>query len=187
MSLSGANIVDAKIQTTTDGMALDVFVIQDSEDDVYDQGGRMNKLRAAIEDTLKGKRKAHVELDKRRKSMMPSRTNVFKVEPTVLINNVASNIHTVIEVRGRDRSGLLADLTRTLFTLSLTIASAHISTFGERVVDVFYVKHMFCLKITNKVKIKNIEKKLIAALENHNGKQTGKSKSAKEAEISGSR
>lgn len=187
MSLSGANIVDAKIQTTTDGMALDVFVIQDSEDDVYDQGGRMNKLRAAIEDTLKGKRKAHVELDKRRKSMMPSRTNVFKVEPTVLINNVASNIHTVIEVRGRDRSGLLADLTRTLFTLSLTIASAHISTFGERVVDVFYVKDMFGLKITNKVKIKNIEKKLIAALENHNGKQTSKSKSAKEAEISVSR
>ncbi|MBL4907650.1 MAG: [protein-PII] uridylyltransferase [Sneathiella sp.] len=180
MSLSGANIVDAKIHTTTDGMALDTFVIQDSEGDVYDQGGRMSKLRSAIEDTLKGVRKAHVELDKRRRTMLPSRTQVFKAEPSVLINNVASNIHTVIEVRGRDRTGLLADLTRSLFTLSLTIASAHISTFGERVVDVFYVKDMFGLKITNKIKIKNIEKKLLAALTGPETKPKKKSKQPKE-------
>jgi len=165
MSLSGANFVDAKIHTTTDGMALDTFVVQDSDGDVYDQGGRMSRLRSTIEDTLSGKLKAHLEMEKRRQSALPSRTQVFKAQPSVLVNNVASNIHTVIEVRGRDRSGLLADLTRTMFTLSLTIASAHISTFGERVVDVFYVKDMFGLKITNKVKIKNIEKKLLAALE----------------------
>ena len=120
MSLSGANIVDAKIHTTTDGMALDTFFIQDAEGDVYDQGSRMSKLRSAIEDTLKGVRVAHVELAKRRKSMLPSRTRVFKAAPSVLINNAASNIHTVIEVRGRDRTGLLAELTRSLFTLSLT-------------------------------------------------------------------
>ncbi len=187
MSLSGANIVDAKIHTTTDGMALDTFVIQNNDDDVYDQGNRMSKLRSTIEDTLKGVRKAHVELDKRRKSMLPSRTQIFKVQPSVLVNNVASNIHTVIEVRGRDRTGLLADITRTLFTLSLTISSAHISTFGERVVDVFYVKDMFGLKITNKVKIKNIEKKLIEALSGPEKKTKKKSKPPKEIMNSGSK
>jgi len=164
MSISGANIVDAKIHTTTDGMALDTFFIQNAEDDVYDQGGRMKKLRNIIEETLKGERKAHQELIKRRKSALPSRTRVFKAASSVLVNNVASNIHTVIEVRGRDRSGLLAELTRALFELSLTISSAHISTFGERAVDVFYVKDMFGLKITNKVKIKNIDKKLVEVL-----------------------
>ncbi|WP_169543542.1 [protein-PII] uridylyltransferase [Sneathiella aquimaris] len=173
MSLSGANFVDAKIHTTTDGMALDSFVVQDHEGDVY---RRMDKLRTTIRDTLSGKVKAHLELEKRTKTSIPSRTRVFKAEPSVLVNNVASNIHTVIEVRGRDRPGLLADLTRTLFTLSVTIASAHISTFGERVVDVFYVKDMFGLKITNKVKIKNIERKLILALEGTEKKKTRKSK-----------
>ncbi|MBO6827915.1 MAG: ACT domain-containing protein, partial [Sneathiella sp.] len=165
MSLSGANIVDAKIHTTTDGMALDTFFIQDSEGDVYDQGGRMAKLRETITATLSGEIKTHKELDKREQSNIPNRTKVFIAQPSVLVNNEASNIHTVVEVRGRDRVGLLADVTRALFGLSLSISSAHISTFGERVVDVFYVKDMFGLKITNKVKIKNIEDKIMEVLD----------------------
>ncbi|GLQ05221.1 [protein-PII] uridylyltransferase [Sneathiella chinensis] len=164
MSLSGASIVDAKIHTTVDGMALDSFVIQDMEGNVFDQGDRMKRLRATIEDTLKGKRKAHIELTTREHSSLPSRTRVFKVEPAVMIDNKASNIHTVIEVHGRDRVGLLAELTRALFTLSLSISSAHIATYGERAVDVFYVKDMFGLKITNDVKLRSIEEKLIEVL-----------------------
>ena len=164
MSVSGANIVDAKIHTTTDGMALDTFFIQDSEGLVYDQGRRMEKLRQTIEDTLKGIRKPHLELLDRMETSLPRRTEVFKVQPAVILDNKASNTHTVIEVRGRDRPGLLANLTRTLFNLSLSISSAHIATYGERAVDVFYVKDSFGLKITNKVKLANIEKKLLAAL-----------------------
>ena len=165
MSLSGANIVDAKIHTTTDGMALDTFFIQDSDGDVYDQRGRMDKLRETITATLSGEIKTHKELDKREQSNIPNRTKVFIAQPSILVNNEASNVHTVIEVRGRDRVGLLADVTRALFGLSLSISSAHISTFGERVVDVFYVKDMFGLKITNKVKIKNIENKIMEVLD----------------------
>ncbi len=164
MSVSGANIVDAKIHTTTDGMALDTFYIQDSEGKVYDQRGRMNKLRQTIEDTLQGTRKPHLEIVNRRESSLPSRTEIFTVQPAVILDNKASNTHTVIEVRGRDRPGLLANLARTLFTLSLSISSAHIATYGERAVDVFYVKDSFGLKITNKVKLANIEKKLLLAL-----------------------
>lgn len=171
MSVSGANIVDAKIHTTTDGMALDTFFIQDSEGKVYDQRGRMKKLRQAIEDTLQGARKPHLEIIDRREASLPSRTEIFKVQPGVILDNKASNTHTVIEVRGRDRPGLLAGLTRTLFNLSLSISSAHIATYGERAVDVFYVKDSFGLKITNKVKLASIEKKLLAALSDGTEKQ----------------
>lgn len=166
MSISAANIVDAKIHTTTDGMALDTFFIQDAEDSAFDQSNRVAKLKRVIEDTLKGEIKARQEIKQRRSSSLPSRTRVFKAPSSVLVNNVASNIHTVIEVRGRDRSGLLADLTRALFELSLSVSSAHISTFGERVVDVFYVKDMFGLKITNNVKINAIDQRLMEALDN---------------------
>lgn len=164
MSISTANIVDAKIHTTTDGMALDTFFIQDDEGNAVDQGTRIATLKKIIEATLKGEIQARNEIIKRSKNTLPSRTRVFKAAPSVLVNNVASNIHTVIEVRGRDRNGLLADLTRALFELSLSVSSAHISTFGERVVDVFYVKDMFGLKINNHVKIAAIEKKLLSAL-----------------------
>ena len=74
-----------------------------------------------------------------RRSPREGRLKAFAVEPEVTINNQWSNRYTVIEVTGLDRPGLLYELTATLSKLSLNIASAHVATFGERVVDVFYV------------------------------------------------
>ena len=71
--------------------------------------------------------------------MPKGRLKAFSVEPEVTINNQWSNRYTVIEVTGLDRPGLLYELTATLSKLSLNITSAHVATFGERVVDVFYV------------------------------------------------
>ena len=67
------------------------------------------------------------------------RLKAFAIEPEVSINNQWSNRYTVVEVTGLDRPGLLYELTTTLSKLNLNIASAHVATFGERVVDVFYV------------------------------------------------
>ena len=84
--------------------------------------------------------------------------------PRVLIDNSASATYTVIEVNGRDRPGLLHRLTRALADLKLQIASAKISTFGERAVDVFYVKDQFGLKIDDERRLKAIRERLMAVL-----------------------
>ncbi len=97
---------------------------------------------------------------------LPSRMEVFTVAPRVLIDNKASNSRTVIEVNGRDRPGLLYDLTRALSDLGLQITSAKISTFGEEVVDVFYVKDIFGMKIEHEGKLKAIRQALLEALDN---------------------
>ena len=76
----------------------------------------------------------------------------------------ASRTHTVIEVNGRDRQGLLYDLTRALSALNLQIGSAHITTFGETAVDVFYVKDVFGLQITHESKLKQIHADLLAVM-----------------------
>ncbi|PHQ70661.1 MAG: [protein-PII] uridylyltransferase, partial [Sneathiella sp.] len=186
MAICGANIVDAKVHTTTDGMAIDSFFIQDAEGKVYGQGERMAKLKTAIEDTLRGARRPHLEIVDRQKSSLPSRTRVFTVQPAVLLDNKASDTHTVIEIRGRDRPGLLAELSRRIFTLSLSISSAHIATYGERAVDVFYVKDSFGLKITNKVKLANIEKKLLLVLSEPPTTTKKSSKSKKTTAAAGS-
>jgi [protein-PII] uridylyltransferase len=86
------------------------------------------------------------------------------VPPRVLIDNTASATHTVIEVNGRDRPGLLYDVTRGLTDLGLQISTAKISTFGERVVDVFYVKDVFGVKIEHQRKIEDIRARLYEAL-----------------------
>jgi [protein-PII] uridylyltransferase len=67
------------------------------------------------------------------------RGGAFSISPTVAIDNDASQRFTVIEASGRDRPGLLEALARTLSEADLSIHSAHIDSYGERAVDIFYV------------------------------------------------
>ncbi|NQU70286.1 MAG: bifunctional uridylyltransferase/uridylyl-removing protein, partial [Rhodospirillales bacterium] len=85
--------------------------------------------------------------------------------PRVLIDDSASRTYTVLEVNGRDRPGLLYDLTRTLTDLNLQIGSARIATYGEAAVDVFYVKDLFGLKVSHEGKLAQIHATLLAAME----------------------
>jgi [protein-PII] uridylyltransferase len=155
MAISGANIVDAKIFTLANGMALDVFWIQDLEGKPFDGPQRLARLAARVEISLSNRLDIARELDSQRSSW-PRRDRVFTVSPRVLIDNNASDTFTVIEVNGRDRPGFLHIVTRALTRLNLQIASAHITTYGERAVDVFYVKDLFGLKVVNAEKLKQI-------------------------------
>jgi [protein-PII] uridylyltransferase len=87
------------------------------------------------------------------------------VAPRVLIDNKASAGQTVIEINGRDRPALLFDVTRALSALGLQIAGAKISTYGEKVVDVFFVKDVFGLKIEQETKLREIRDRLIRVLQ----------------------
>jgi [protein-PII] uridylyltransferase len=77
---------------------------------------------------------------------------------------VLSDGFTVIEVAGRDRTGLLYDLTSTLSDLSLDIGSAHITTFGEKAVDVFYVTDLTGKKVEGEARQKVIRERLTTVL-----------------------
>ena len=86
------------------------------------------------------------------------------MQPEVTVNNGWSNRYTMVEVTGLDRPGLLFELTATLSKLNLNIASAHVATFGERVVDVFYVTDLFGAKITSPTRHATIKRALIGLL-----------------------
>jgi [protein-PII] uridylyltransferase len=155
MAISGANIVDAKIFTMANGMALDTFWLQDLDGKPFDGPQRLARLAARVEIALSNRLDIARELDSQRSSW-PQRDRVFTVEPRVLMDNNASDTFTVIEVNGRDRPGFLHIVTRALTRMNLQIATAHITTYGERAVDVFYVKDLFGLKIVNQDKLKQI-------------------------------
>ncbi len=162
LAVSGANIVDAKIMTMSNGMALDTFWVQDSAGGAFDRPDKLAKLAVVFENVLTGDLKPHRELA--RPPAFPSRTQVFTVTPRVLLDNKASGSHTVIEVNGRDRPGLLFELTRELTRLNLQVSSAKISTYGEKVVDVFYVKNLFGHKVEHPAKLAEIQRALQAVL-----------------------
>ncbi|NBC33520.1 MAG: [protein-PII] uridylyltransferase [Alphaproteobacteria bacterium] len=164
LALCGANIVEAKIFTLTDGMALDIFTVQDAATGTaLESGDKLAKLSVMVERCLSGEVWPARELAKRR-SLHPSRTRVMKVQPRVLIENEVSRTHTVIEVNARDRPGLLHDVTRMLTAVGCQISSAKIATYGLRAVDVFYVKDIFGLKITHEGKLREIHHRLNAVL-----------------------
>jgi [protein-PII] uridylyltransferase len=162
LAVSGANIVDAKIMTMSNGMALDTFWVQDATGGPFDRPDKLARLAVVFENVLTGDLKPHRELA--RPPAFPSRTQVFTVAPRVLIDNKASASHTVIEVNGRDRPGLLFELTRALTNLNLQVSSAKISTYGEKVVDVFYVKNLFGHKVEHPTKLTEIRKTLEVVL-----------------------
>ena len=160
LAISGANIVDAKIMTMSNGMALDSFWVQDSAGGPFDRPDKLAKLAVVFENVLTGDLKPHREFA--RPVAIPSRTRVFTVTPRVLLDNKVSGSHTVVEVNGRDRPGLLFELTRALTRLNLQVSSAKISTYGEKVVDVFYVKNLFGHKVEHPAKLAEIQRVLEA-------------------------
>ncbi len=134
-AVAGGNIVDAQIFTTTDGLALDTISISREFDHDEDEERRAARIAEGIEKTLKGEMRLPEVVARRAKQ----RYTAFSIVPEIAVNNAWSDRYSVIEVSGLDRPGLLYDLTNTLSRLNLNIASAHIATFGERAVDVFYV------------------------------------------------
>ncbi|GHC32000.1 UTP--GlnB (protein PII) uridylyltransferase GlnD [Gemmobacter caeni] len=161
LALVGANVVDARTYTSKDGYATAVFWIQDTDGHPYEVS-RLPRLRQMIEKTLRGEvvpREALADRDKVKK-----REREFRFPTHITFDNEGSEIYTIIEVDTRDRPGLLYDLTRTLAANNVYIASAVIATFGAQVVDSFYVKDMFGLKLHQKHRQEALDKKLRQAI-----------------------
>jgi [protein-PII] uridylyltransferase len=164
MAVAGASIVDARIHTMTNGMALDTFWIQDAAGGAFDAPHRLARLSALIEQALSGRLRLETEIHRVSKLLLGRRLNAIHVPPRVVIDNHASHTHTVIEVNGRDRPGLLYDVTGAISEQGLQITSAHVTTYGVRAVDVFYVKDVFGLKVENERKLHQLRDALLQAL-----------------------
>ena len=159
---NGANILGAHITTTRDGFALDTFLLAREFTDDEDETRRARRIEATIEKLLRGEVRLSTLLEKRRP--LPARIEAFTVAPEVYVTNSLSDNFTVIEVSGRDRTGLLYELTSAISDLSLDIGSAHITTFGEKAVDVFYVTDLTGKKLESEQRQKVIKERLMAIL-----------------------
>jgi [protein-PII] uridylyltransferase len=155
---SGANIAGAHITTTRDGYALDTFLLNREFEDDADELRRAKRISDTIERLLEGRERLPVLLERRRANARG--VEAFAVEPEIVINNELSERLTVIEVSGRDRPGLLYELTSALSDLSLDIASAHVTTFGEKAVDVFYVTDLTGKQIVSEARQRTIRDRL---------------------------
>ena len=169
---AGANIADAQIFTTSDGRALDTILINREFPIDEDETRRAATIGKMIEDVLSGRKRLPEVIATRSKGKKKNKT--FPVQPDVRISNALSNKFTVIEVMGLDRTGLLHQLTREISDLNLTIGSAHIGTYGEKAVDVFYVTDLTSAKIKTPERLAEIEAALLAAASDQRQQQLEK-------------
>ncbi|MBP2275118.1 Bifunctional uridylyltransferase/uridylyl-removing enzyme [compost metagenome] len=161
ISVGGGNIIDARIHTTRDGMALDNFLVQDPFGRPFDESAQLSRLKQAIADALANRGKMIDRL--MAKPLTRPRAEAFAIAPNVLIDNKASNRFTVIEINARDRPALLHQLAHALFQSKVTIHSAHVATYGERAVDTFYLTDLTGDKIAAPSRLKTIERRLLGA------------------------
>ena len=160
LSSSGVHIYDAHIFTSKDKWVIDQFRIQDiSCKAITDQAylGRIkNNISKAIlnKETIFSKRGQNDITNCNRKQ------DIFHIPTSVRINNHPSSTYTIIEIETLNRSFLLYDIACQFKDMHITIASAHINSFGEKAIDVFYVKDRFGFKITDTNFIKIIKTKI---------------------------
>lgn len=158
---AGGNIIDARIHTTRDGMAIDNFLVQDPLGRPFDDPGQLARIETGIAEALANRAKLTERLAA--KPLPRLRADAFPIEPAVLIDNKASNRFTVIEVNARDRPALLHHLAYALFQSKVTIHSAHVATYGERAVDTFYVTDLTGDKIGAVLRLKSLERRMLDA------------------------
>jgi [protein-PII] uridylyltransferase len=159
--MAGGNIIDARIHTTSDGMALDNFLVQDPFGHPFREAQQIERLQVSITDALTNRGRPSPNLEN--KPVALRRAEAFDIAPAVFIDNNASNRFSVLEVNARDRPALLNNLAQALFQSKVTLHSAHIATYGERAVDTFYVTDLLGSKIEGKSRLKSLESRLLLA------------------------
>ncbi len=158
----GSNITGAQILTTKKGMALDVITLQRSFELDDDETRRAENIIKLINQTISGE-KSLADLKKSIQSVK-GRISAFQVEPTVQIDNTISEQFTVIEIEGLDRSGLLFVIASVMSDLNIDVHSAHIATFGEKIVDVFYVTDLTHSKIMQDDRLEKTKARLLDSI-----------------------
>jgi [protein-PII] uridylyltransferase len=146
VTAAGANVLGARIFTSRNGQALDVFYVQDVTGQPFGTNTpkALDRLARSLEAAARGDASAR---EARRPADL-GRAAAFSITPTVVLDNEASEFATVVEASGRDRPGLLADLAKAISEAGLSISSAHIDSYGERAVDAFYVADRDGRKLT---------------------------------------
>jgi [protein-PII] uridylyltransferase len=161
ISLAGGNIIDARIHTTEDGMAIDNFLVQDALGGAFGDPDRLRRLEEAVMRAIEGQEPAMERLEA--KALPLARAHAFTIHPAVFIDNNASSRYTVVETNARDRAALLSGLARALYLSRVAVHSAHIATYGERAVDVFYLTDLAGEKLVAPARLKALHARLLKA------------------------
>lgn len=160
LALHGLNILSARAFTTEDGLAVDLFAVEPVFEVEVDED-RWRRFRTDLRKALEGR----VSLDYRVREKRRHYPRPEAIVPiSVSVDNDASDFFTVVEVHAPDFIGLLYDVTQVFHELALDVHVAKVVTYGGRVVDAFYVRDLFGVKVEDPDHLREIERAVLARL-----------------------
>ena len=137
LSSFGMNILKAEAFANRRGTVLDTFSFADPVRTLELNPSEVDRLKATVERAALGRADVQQLLRSRPRPAPPSRK--ARIEPSVSIDDRASESATLIQVVAQDRPGLLYDIASTISTHEASIEVVLIDTEAHKAIDVFYV------------------------------------------------
>ncbi|MFV0431945.1 MAG: [protein-PII] uridylyltransferase [Alphaproteobacteria bacterium] len=171
LAISNTNIVDARAVTLKNGLILDSFRFTDVLGNFITSEAKLQRIKDNVHKALLNQMDWQKESQKFA-ATLPTQEGKkythFSDYARVNIPKNASSSATVVEVTGRDRPGFLFDITKVLMQFNLQIITARIATYGEKVVDVFYIKDRAGLTIDSQSQLQTLKEALLKASKEQN-------------------
>ncbi len=155
MAANNINILDAKVNTLKNGIALDVLQLNNLKGSYISDERKLEKIKKDLINTITGQVQVSTLVKANKPSILDDRVTP-NIKQSVIIDNESSDDYTVIDMRTYDRVGLLYSIAQKIVDLGLTIHIAKISTKGLEAADIFYVTDIFGQKVYFEEKLKNI-------------------------------
>ena len=164
VAVCGFNVVEARVYTLKNSMALDTIWIQNDMGSILDSKYHLPKLKNILEKILFKKETIEKNIFLKIKNIKEK--NYFNIIPKVFIDNTISDKNTILEINSIDRIALIHDLTKKIYSLGLQINSAKILTMGKKITDIFYITDLKGKKILSNKRKKYLKKQILSLLRN---------------------
>lgn len=165
LTAMGASIASARLRFLGEeapGSVLVQLAIQNIHGESFvEDARRLQSLPRRLNDALADP--THLQQALARRRVVPQ-TRGMSQRPGVFIDNAISANASVIEIRASDRMGLLYAILRVMEDCGLQVSHAQLATYGQLVVDVFYVKDAYGHPLTHPLKLQRVQQMLLAAI-----------------------
>jgi [protein-PII] uridylyltransferase len=161
LALLGFDISAASAYSHRGGMAIEVFSGTDRFGRVESDADR-TRARDMLAAALAGTLALDEQLAERTRRYRSTTQASAEPDVRVVVDLDASAFATVVEVHAPDDVGLLARVAAAFAALDLDVAQAIVSTVGDRVVDVFYLRDANGQKITDPATLDGLRAAVLA-------------------------
>lgn len=141
----GLNIMDARIMTTDDDRALNVYLVLEEDGSTIADQHRQQEIVDALEQGVREPDTIGPRVNRR----IPRANRHFETQTQVTFGPDAVNDRTLMRLLTSDRPGLLADLGHAFSACDVRLHNAKIATIGEAVEDVFFITNQDDQPITD--------------------------------------